>query len=645
MSRCSRAAVGSVLLALVAVPAADARVAVDGGAQASAAKKLRLASVRSVPATVRAGARLRVRGRVANLPKSRKKPARLVFTLRTRPNASRFVHLRTAKINRPRPRRGRSRSFSLRIQVPALTRPGAYYLRTCLRRAGARPRAAAAQSASGSSTGPRLRARRPGPTPPGPTPPSLARHSLRAPLTGENFYFVMADRFKNANPANDKGGIDSTDPTDPDVHGYDPTKKGFFHGGDLQGLLEKIDYIEGLGTTAIWLTPSFKNRAVQGPPGSARPATTATGSPTSRRSTRTSAPTRSSSDLIDAAHARGIKVFFDIITNHTADVIAYEENRYTYVSKDTEPFRTAAGTPFDDRDYAGTSSFPALDARRASRYADVPPGIESKTPAWLNDLTLYHNRGDTTFTGEDSQYGDFFGLDDLFTEHPRVVDGMIDIYETWVRDMRIDGFRIDTMKHVNDEFWQKFSPEVLQYAKDAGHPRVLHVRRGRRRHAAADVALHDPQRRPVRARLPVPGGSARVAVQVGRRPTACATSSRRRLLHRRRLERLPAADVPRQPRRRPHRHVPARRQPGRHARGRAAGARQARPRADVPRPAATRSSTSATSRATRAPATTRPRAGHVQEPGPGVRQPGDDAGNDNIGSPYTPMDYNFEGNF
>ena len=175
--------------------------------------------------------------------------------------------------------------------------------------------------------------------------------------------------------------------------------------------------------------------------------------------------------LIDAAHARGIKVFFDIITNHTADVIAYEENRYTYVPKDTEPFRTATGTPFDDRDYAGTNTFPALDAQASFPLTPyVPQGIESKTPAWLNDLTLYHNRGDTTFTGEDSLYGDFFGLDDLFTEHPRVVDGMIDIYETWVRDMRIDGFRIDTMKHVNDEFWQKFSPAVLQYAKDVGKP-------------------------------------------------------------------------------------------------------------------------------------------------------------------------------
>src|SRR5207244_4024629 len=75
---------------------------------------------------------------------------------------------------------------------------------------------------------------------------------------------------------------------------------------------------------------------------------------------------------------------------------------------------------------------------------------DSKVPAWLNDVSLYHNRGDTTFSGENSLYGDFFGLDDLFTENPRVVDGFIDIYETWIRDFRIDGFRMDTMKHVDD---------------------------------------------------------------------------------------------------------------------------------------------------------------------------------------------------
>jgi glycosidase len=45
------------------------------------------------------------------------------------------------------------------------------------------------------------------------------------------------------------------------------------------------------------------------------------------------------------------------------------------------------------------------------------------------------------------------------------VNGMIEIYKTWIGDFGVDGFRIDTMNHVNDEFWQKFGPEVLAYAK------------------------------------------------------------------------------------------------------------------------------------------------------------------------------------
>ena len=89
------------------------------------------------------------------------------------------------------------------------------------------------------------------------------RHSLRAPVTDENFYFVMADRFDNGNQGNDQGGLGD----DPLVSGFNPTKKGFYNGGDLQGLLRRIDYVRGLGTTSIWLTPSFKNKPVQGAPG------------------------------------------------------------------------------------------------------------------------------------------------------------------------------------------------------------------------------------------------------------------------------------------------------------------------------------------------------------------------------------------
>ena len=65
-------------------------------------------------------------------------------------------------------------------------------------------------------------------------------HSLRAPVTDENFYFVMADRFSNGNTANDDGGLGP----DPMVSGFDPQRKGFYNGGDLNGLLDKLGVTE-----------------------------------------------------------------------------------------------------------------------------------------------------------------------------------------------------------------------------------------------------------------------------------------------------------------------------------------------------------------------------------------------------------------
>src|SRR6185503_4187678 len=185
-----------------------------------------------------------------------------------------------------------------------------------------------------------------------------ARHALRAPVTDENFYFVMADRFDNASTANDRGGLGD----DPLVSGFDPTRKGFYNGGDLAGLLRRIDYIKGLGTTSLWLTPSFKNKAVQleDGPSAGYHGYWITDFTQIDPHLGTNAELRS---LIDAAHARGMKVYFDIITNHTADVIGYAEGaRRPYVSKDVSPYRTAAGRPFDDRDYAGTGTFPPLSA-------------------------------------------------------------------------------------------------------------------------------------------------------------------------------------------------------------------------------------------------------------------------------------------
>ncbi len=311
-----------------------------------------------------------------------------------------------------------------------------------------------------------------------------AHRSLRQPVTDQNFYFVMADRFANGDSTNDDGGLPPG--TGEGESGFDPTTKGFYHGGDLKGLTSRIDYIQGLGTTAIWLTPSFKNKAVQPEDKSAGyHGYWITDFTQIDPHLGTNADLRT---LVNAAHSRGIKVYFDIITNHTADVIEYTEGgRMPYRSKDVSPYRTPIGTtfrPFDDRDYAGGEDFPALTPTGQPSCTGEPGPLGSfpyhpcvpaaersvKVPAWLNDVRYYHNRGDTTFVGENSLYGDFFGLDDLFTEHPRVVDGMIDIYKGWIRDFRIDGFRMDTMKHVNDEFWQKFSPAIVDYAKSQGIP-------------------------------------------------------------------------------------------------------------------------------------------------------------------------------
>src|SRR4029450_425535 len=163
--------------------------------------------------------------------------------------------------------------------------------------------------------------------------PLNGKHSLRVSCTDGTFYFVMADRFANGSTSNDTGGI----PGGRDQHGFDPTNKGFYQGGDLKGLLERIDYIQGMGTTSIWLTPSFKNKAVQleDGPSAGYPGDWITGFTQTAPPRGTSAAPRS---LIDDAHARGMKVYFDIITTHTADVIGYTEGARTpYVSKDEEP--------------------------------------------------------------------------------------------------------------------------------------------------------------------------------------------------------------------------------------------------------------------------------------------------------------------
>lgn len=307
---------------------------------------------------------------------------------------------------------------------------------------------------------------------------SLESIRARAPER-EVIYFMLPDRFENGDPTNDRGGLKG----DRLRTGFDPTSKGFYNGGDLKGLISRLDYIQGLGATAIWLGPIYKNKPVQGAPGQE-----SAGYHGYWITDFTTVDPHFGTDdelrqLIDALRARGMKIYLDIITNHTADVIAYRECPTSEC-----PYRARADYPYSRRNgptgepinegFAGdgprhqtTENFAKLTRADFAYTPFVPRGEESvKVPGWLNDPIWYHNRGNTTFSGESNDMGDFVGLDDLMTENPRVVQGFIDIFGNWIDRYGIDGFRIDTAKHVNDEFWRAFTPAMLDRAKQRGIP-------------------------------------------------------------------------------------------------------------------------------------------------------------------------------
>ena len=309
--------------------------------------------------------------------------------------------------------------------------------------------------------------------PAAPSDASLAASAARHELTREQFYFVLPDRFANGNTGNDTGGITGTRLD----NGLDPTDKGFYHGGDLEGLIQKLDYIQDLGTTAIWMAPIFKNKPVQGTGADASAGYHGYWVTDFTQVDPHFGTNDQLKELIAKAHARGLKVFFDVITNHTADVIDNTQKQYTYRAEGAYPVLDKDGVPVDETAAAdaaaagSTAAYPKL-TQNSFPYTPVlatKADQTAKSPSWLNDPSLYHNRGDSTFVGESATEGDFNGLDDLDTQNPKVVDGMEKIYQTWVKDAGIDGFRIDTVKHVNMAFWQQWAPALKAYATKQGN--------------------------------------------------------------------------------------------------------------------------------------------------------------------------------
>ena len=244
-------------------------------------------------------------------------------------------------------------------------------------------------------------------------------------------YQIVTDRFYDGDPWNDNADGN-----------YDPSghRGTSVHGGDFKGIEQKLGYIKALGATAIWISPVVLNARGEfhGYAG--------------LDFYKVDPHWGSLADLrhmIDAAHARGLLVIDDVVVNHGGDVI-------------------------DSRDpgYPGFKYPPAgytLRYRDPARQYPAPFDLNAAHPSLTN---LFHNNGiiqdynDTT----QRELGELSGLDDFRTETPYVRTQMTQIYEYWIEQGGFDGYRVDTVQHVEMEFWRTWCPAIHAFAAGHGKP-------------------------------------------------------------------------------------------------------------------------------------------------------------------------------
>lgn len=220
---------------------------------------------------------------------------------------------------------------------------------------------------------------------------------------GDVIYMILTDRFYNGDTGND----------DFSYGDYDPGDLAMYHGGDWEGMAEKMGYIEELGVSAIWLSPVSQQQPLSRDNNEASYHgyfTKDFAAPNEHFGTLTDLQ-----DLIDTAHAADIKMILDVVPNHTADYLAGTSTTYS-------PSTYKPDSPLDNSNY-------------------------------------YHHNGDCLFNGSETQTQiencDLGGLDDLDQANSTVSNFLIDTYEDWVA-MGFDGIRVDAARSVPKPWLEDF---------------------------------------------------------------------------------------------------------------------------------------------------------------------------------------------
>jgi alpha-amylase len=284
-------------------------------------------------------------------------------------------------------------------------------------------------------------------------------------------YQLMVDRFANGDARNDWR--------------VDPTALARYQGGDWQGVIDRLDYLDELGVTALWISPVVMNvdtdAGIDGYHGYWAVDLTRVNPHFGDLATLRT--------LVNEAHERGMLVILDIVTNHMGQVFYYDINHNgqpdesVYGSGSRPPGGSPTGmssplshiSEFDpDFDPRGIQSFTSLGEAGPApvRFFDMPEIFRvPPTPAIFANAGAYSRRGRTIDFEDPDQllWGDFpGGLKDVDTLNPDVREAMVQVYVDWALSTDLDGFRIDTIKHVDYGFWEFFAPEVRRRLAAAG---------------------------------------------------------------------------------------------------------------------------------------------------------------------------------
>ena len=252
-------------------------------------------------------------------------------------------------------------------------------------------------------------------------------------------YFLLVDRFDNNQdniPAHNPGS---------DPRGRDPNEGYKFQGGNLKGIIRRLDYIRNLGCTAIWLSPILKNR--QEKDGTYH----GYGIQDFLEIDKRFGTLEDLRELVKQAHARGMYVILDIILNHTGD-------NWAYPGDDPYYYWPEAEKPFDFGFW---------------REVNPAPDLQEDDAVWPRELQNpdhYKRRGQIRNWENRAEAidGDFCSLKELDITHSEVLDCLIKAHKYWIAVADIDGFRVDTVKHMESSQTALFCNAVREYAKSIG---------------------------------------------------------------------------------------------------------------------------------------------------------------------------------